>query len=104
VHGGGVFLRDMFRDMTENDVHTDSDVVYFTRPFAMLTGDPEASTVGYKRGSGVDIYNDSNIDNMLDACIVDSAKAIEEAVVNAHSAAIQLVSITMALPFVDDME
>lgn len=104
VHGGGVFLRDMFRDMTENDVHTDSDVVYFTRPFAMLTGDPEASTVGYKRGAGVDIYNDKNIENMVEAGIVDSAKAIEEAVINAHSAAVQLVSITMALPFVDDME
>lgn len=104
VPGGGVFLRDMFREMASNGSYTDSDVVYFTRPFAILTGDPEASTVGYKPGAGVNIYTDKNIDNMVDACIVDSAKAIEEAVTNAHSAAVQLVSITMALPYVDDME
>ena len=104
VPGGGVFLRDMFREMSEKDKHTDSDVVYFTRPFAILTGDPEASTVGYKPGAGVNIYTDKNIDDMVAAGIVDSAKAIEEAVVNAHSAAVQLVSITMALPYVDSME
>ncbi len=44
------------------------------------------------------------VSDMVQAGIVDSAKAIEEAVVNSHSAAAQLISIRLALPFVEDME
>ena len=57
----------------------------------------------YKQGAGVNIYTDKFVDDMIAAGIVDSAKAIEEAVVNSHSIAAQLVSIKTALTFKEDM-
>lgn len=86
--GGGVFLRDF-------DVNS-----YLAEPFHILTNEPAAD---FKLGMGVDIESGKAVD-MLEAGIVDSAKAIEEAVVNAHSVAAQLISIRLALPFVEDME
>lgn len=96
--GGGVFLRDYAKSVGGEDVK------YLAMPFELLTGDDSCLTSHYKEGAGVDIYNDKNIENMVEAGIVDSAKAIEEAVINSHSVAAQLISVKMALPFVDDME
>jgi len=87
--GGGVFLRDF------------DPAGYLAEPFKLLT---DRSPVEYKPGSGVDIARGELVDNMVDAGIVDSAKAIEEAVINAHSAAAQLLSVRLALPFLEDME
>ena len=93
--GGGVFLR----DYDPNG--------YAAQPFYLLTDD----TVGidtrhdtFRDGRGIDIYSGKIVENMVAAGIVDSAKAIEEAVENAHSAAAQLLSVRLALPFVEDME
>lgn len=105
--GGGVFLRDMFSQLyaltNGHDFNSEHDMSYFVEPFKILTGDTQ-TPLAYSRGAGVDIYNDKNIENMVEAGIVDSAKAIEEAVINSHSVAAQLISVKMALPFVDDME
>lgn len=87
--GGGVFLRDF------------DPAGYLAEPFKLLT---DRSPAEYKPGSGVDIARGELVDNMVDAGIVDSAKAIEEAVINAHSAAAQLLSVRLALPFLEDME
>lgn len=99
VPGGGVFLRDMQADM-----FPDSDISYFATPFMLLVGDSDEAMKLYEKGSGVDIYHDKNVPNMVEARIVDSAKAVEEAVVNAHSVAAQLISINTALPFAEDMD
>ncbi len=91
--GGGVFLR----DYDPNG--------YLAEPYKLLTdGTPGIDTQALKDGVGVDIYASTIIDDMVAAGIVDSAKAIEEAVINAHSAAAQLLSVRMALPYVEDME
>lgn len=86
--GGGVFLR----DYDPNG--------YLAKPFETLTN---RSAADYLPGYGVDIEFGGNV-QMLEAGIVDSAKAIEEAVTNSHSAAAQLLSIRLALPFTEDME
>lgn len=86
--GGGVFLRDF------------EPSGYLATPFELLTGKQDSD---YTPGNGVDIEYVRNV-NMIEAGIVDSAKAIEEAVINSHSAAAQLISVRMALPFADDME
>lgn len=85
--GGGVFLRDYDPDG------------YLASPFKTLT----ASDGEYEKGMGYNIETGEKV-NVVEAGIVDSAKAIEEAVTNAHSAAAQLLSIRLALPFVEDME
>lgn len=85
--GGGVFLRDY--DLGG----------YLAEPFKLLTG----SSDNYSDGVGYNIETGEKV-NVVEAGIVDSAKAIEEAVVNAHSAAAQLLSVRLALPFVEDME
>lgn len=85
--GGGVFLRDYDPDG------------YLASPFKTLT----ASDGEYEKGMGYNIETGEQV-NVVEAGIVDSAKAIEEAVTNAHSAAAQLLSIRLALPFVEDME
>lgn len=102
VPGGGVFLRDMFRTLFKSNEQY-SELSYFTKPFSLLTGDNANMITEYKDGAGVDIYTDKFVDNMVAAGIVDSAKAIEEAVVNSHSIAAQLVSIKTALTFKEDM-
>ena len=89
--GGGVFLRD-------NDDVAD----YFNGPFHILTGE-DVSEKQHDKSFGIDIETGENV-NMLDAGIIDSAKAIQEAVVNSHSAAAQLLSVKLALPFKEDME
>lgn len=91
--GGGTFLR----DYDPNG--------YLAEPFKLLTdGITGIDLQSLKDGRGVDIYAGTIIDDMVAAGIVDSAKAIEEAVINSHSAAAQLLSVRMALPFVEDME
>ena len=92
--GGGVFLRD--HDNTS----------YLASPFAILIGseDDMAYVERFGAGYGVDLTTMGGVSDMVQAGIVDSAKAIEEAVVNSHSAAAQLISIRLALPFVEDME
>ncbi len=95
--GGGVFLRD-FQLKSE-------DWEYLSRPFELLNGYEPGDQVlsDYNIGEGNNIETGEKV-NMLKAGIVDSAKAVEEAVVNAHSAAAQLISIRLALPFAEDME
>jgi len=85
--GGGVFLRDYDRSG------------YLAEPFKILT----SSDGEYDDGVGYNIETGEKV-NVVEAGIVDSAKAIEEAVTNAHSAAAQLLSIRLALPFTEDME
>jgi len=99
--GGGVFLRDYGFGYGDE---SSSDQDYFITPFELLTGNQGLDTTKYAPGSGVDIAADRNVEDMVAAGIVDSAKAIEEAIVNSHSAAAQLISINMALPFAEDME
>lgn len=94
--GGGVFLR---------DYRPDEEIGYLSKPYEWLTaGVPGINTQGLKKGVGIDIFNGTIVDDMVAAGIVDSAKAIEEAVINSHSAAAQLISVRLALPFVEDME
>ncbi len=96
--GGGTFLRDYDREG------------YLSMPFRILTdlmpaeGDVRMPEMPYKPGQGMDIFTGKLVDDMVAAGIVDSAKAIEEAVVNSHSAAAQLLSVRLALPYVEDME
>ncbi len=99
--GGGVFLRDL-----QVDAGDDLKIEYLKTPYDLLTAgvvNISAKNVA-ENGNGIDIYNSKVIDDMLAAGIVDSAKAIEEAVVNSHSAAAQLLSVRLALPYVEDME
>jgi chaperonin GroEL len=94
--GGSVFLR---------DYRPDEEIAYLGTPYELLTaGVPGIDTKGLKKGVGIDIFNGTIIDDMVAAGIVDSAKAIEEAVINSHSAAAQLISLRLALPYVEDME
>lgn len=94
--GGGVFLRD-YRPTEE--------IAYLGEPYNLLTaGVPGIDTKGLKKGVGIDIFTATIVDDMVAAGIVDSAKAIEEAVINSHSAAAQLISLRLALPYVEDME
>lgn len=86
--GGGVFLRDY------------DPSGYLAKPFELLTN---LTASDFTAGEGIDIEFDKKV-NVVEAGIVDSAKAIEEAVTNAHSAAAQLLSIRLALPFSEDME
>ena len=86
--GGGVFLRDI-----------DKDTSYLSLPFKLLTGSDDK----YEEGVGYNIETGEKV-NVVAAGIVDSAKAIEEAVTNSHSAAAQLLSVRLALPFAEDME
>ena len=86
--GGGVFLREY------------DPSGYLAKPFEILTGKQASDYTGRQ---GVDIEFGKNVD-VVEAGIVDSAKAIEEAVTNAHSAAAQLLSVRLALPFTEDME
>lgn len=89
--GGGVFLRD------EADI---LDAPYLKKPFEILTN---RRARDFANGVGIDIETgDEHL--MIANGIVDSAKAIEEAVINSHSAAAQLLSIKLALPFAEDME
>ena len=85
--GGGVFLRNMVED-------------YFKVPFALLTGKKPSDFTG---NVGVDIETDETVD-VVEHGIVDSAKAIEEAVINSHSVAAQLIAVKVALPFAKDAE
>ena len=87
--GGGVFLRDL---------HT-----YFAEPFKLLVSSGNKIPVLMNPKNGVNIETGEEVD-VVEAGIVDSAKAIEEAVINSHSAAAQLISIRLALPFAEDME
>lgn len=94
--GGGVFLRNL-------------DKLYIGKTFDLLTSGNsfiDNTSKIYHNGdnSGIDIYNDEHVHDVVKAGIVDSAKAIEEAVINSHSAAYQLISVRLALPFADDME
>lgn len=86
--GGGVFLRDY------------DPSGYLAKPFELLTN---LTASDFTAGEGIDIEFDKKV-NVVEAGIVDSAKAIEEAVTNAHSAAASLLSIRLALPFTEDME
>ena len=86
--GGGVFLRDYDKNG------------YLAEPFHILTGE---KADGFGTGTGINIETGDRVD-VIDEGIIDSAKAIEEAVVNAHSAAAQLISVRLALPFVEDMK
>ena len=95
--GGGVFLRDFQLESESYD--------YLSQPFELLNGfEPgERVLADYNIGEGNDIETGKRV-YMVTAGIVDSAKAIEEAIINAHSAAAQLISIRLALPFVEDLE
>lgn len=85
--GGGVFLRNVGDK-------------YLKKSFELLTGlDPN----DFQHFSGVNIETDEKVDVIIEG-IVDSAKAIEEAVINSHSVAAQLLSVQCALPFAQDME
>lgn len=86
--GGGVFLRDI------------DNKTYLSKPFNLLTD----STTSYPINAGIDIYSGKELANMVDAGVVDSAKAIKEAVINSHSAVSQLLSIHLALPFTEQQE
>lgn len=87
--GGGVFLKKLELD-------------YFKKPFELLTNRSANDSV-FKDNIGTNIETGETVD-VVEAGIVDSAKAIEEAVINSHSAAAQLLSVKLALPFVEDME
>lgn len=87
--GGGTFLRDY------------DPKGYLAEPFKLLT---ESHRTDWPRGKGINIYTGETVKDVVAAGIVDSAKAIEEAVINSHSAAAQLLSVRLALPFVEDME
>lgn len=89
--GGGVFLRDFDKDS------------YLATPFKLLTNDLNGE-YSWTAGAGVNLEDMIMVDDIVAEGIVDSAKAIEEAVVNSHSAAAQLISIRLALPFAEDME
>jgi chaperonin GroEL len=94
--GGGVFLR---------DYRPDEEISYLNKPYEWLTAGVVGIDVkGLKTGQGIDIFSNKIVDDMVAAGIVDSAKAIEEAVINSHSAAAQLISVRLALPYVEDME
>ena len=102
VPGGGVFLRDMYRSVFNEDDMEIGSAPYFKEPFAILSGTSDDSE--YQKGEGVNIYTGEKVEDMVAANIVDSAKAIEEAVVNAHSSAAQLLSVKIALPFQENMD
>lgn len=94
--GGGVFLRDNAGDLD-----------YLRKPYDLLTSDVygyDPNHESFTDGRGVNIYSGEMVENMIEASIVDSAKAIEEAVVNSHSAAAQLLSVRLSLPYAQDME
>ncbi|ATW62228.1 chaperonin Cpn60 / TCP-1 family protein [TM7 phage DolZOral124_53_65] len=86
--GGGVFLRDAM------------PATYVEKPFELLTG---CEVRDFLIGGGVDLDSGRPVD-VVKAGIVDSAKAIEEAVINSHSAAAQLLSINTSLVFAEDMD
>lgn len=86
--GGGVFLRDI------------DNGTYLSEPFNLLTDSPSK----FLKGSGVDLETGRVLQDMIHHNIVDSAKAIKEAVINSHSAASQLLSVKLALPFTEDIE
>lgn len=85
--GGGVFLKNVGDE-------------YLKKPFELLTGEDPAK---YVFNHGINIETDEKVD-VISAGIVDSARAIEEAVINSHSVAAQLLSVQCALPFAQDME
>lgn len=91
-YGGGVTLRNAAKEL---------QVGYLAYPYLCLTGDKEYDT--RDDDWGIDTLNDTN-GNIRAMGIMDSAKAIKEAVINSHSAVAQLISITVALPFMEDME
>lgn len=86
--GGGAFLRDIGDE-------------YLKKPFELLT---DLDPAGFNIHEGINIETDERVSNVVFAGIVDSAKAIEEAVINSHSVAAQLLSVQCALPFAQDME
>ena len=90
--GGGVELR---------NVASELGLDYLFTPYRILTGDENYSD--RPKTDGIDTLT-GKTGNMRELGILDSAKAIKEAVINAHSAASQLISITVALPFKEDME
>lgn len=99
--GGGTYLRDL--DLPAFDDRPGE--MYLDQPYKLLTaGVPNIDPTRLKDGQGIDIFTNKVIEDMVAAGIVDSAKAIEEAVVNSHSAAAQLLSVRLALPFLEDME
>lgn len=100
--GGGVFLRDLEIDPGDGV----PAVEYLKKPYELLTAGVysiDTRSVA-ENGHGINIYTNRVVEDMVAAGIVDSAKAIEEAVINAHSAAAQLLSVRLALPFTEDME
>ena len=106
--GGGVELRNIASEL---------GLDYLLTPYQILTGESlpplrvemdsscdENEVVSYRpKTDGIDTLT-GKTGNMRELGILDSAKAIKEAVINAHSAASQLISITVALPFQEDME
>lgn len=72
---------------------------YFERPFELLTGN-KFKGAPYR---SVDLNTGKSV-NVLKAGILDSAKSIEEAVVNSHSVATQLLSVRVALPYKEKMK
>lgn len=102
--GGGVELRNIASEL---------GLDYLLTPYQILTGESlppvrveldENEVVSYRpKTDGIDTLT-GKAGNMRELGILDSAKAIKEAVINAHSAASQLISITVALPFKEDME
>lgn len=85
--GGGVFLRNIGID-------------YLKTPFELLTGQDGSDS---SDTMGIDIETGETVD-VIKHGIVDSAKAIEEAVINSHSVAAQLIAVKVALPFAEDAE
>lgn len=99
--GGGTFLRDIYESDTTNMPS------YLTQPYTMLVGSMAKETTEdkpYTPKAGYDIYSETYHTDVLEAGIVDSAKSIEEAIINSHSVAAQLLSINVALPFEKDQE
>ena len=99
--GGGTFLRDIYESDTTNMPS------YLTQPYTMLVGSMAKDAKEdkpYTPKAGYDIYSETYHTDVLKAGIVDSAKSIEEAIINSHSVAAQLLSINVALPFEKDQE
>ena len=99
--GGGTFLRDIYESDTTNMPS------YLTQPYTMLVSSMAKETKEdkpYTPRAGYNIYYETYTTDVLKAGIVDSAKSIEEAIVNSHSVAAQLLSINVALPFEKDQE
>lgn len=92
LYGAGAALRDIAQQFSP-------DCDYLKEVYQIITGDESTP----EERKGYDLRT-GRMGDMRELCVLDSAKAIKEAVMNSHSAAKQLLSIKVALPFSEDME